>query len=185
MKRRQVPAQKPENGRITLGRIGAPHGIHGWVKLHSFTQPMLNIREYRGEFHCAGPRGCPASVEVDEIRPHGRTLIAHVRGYDTPERSRELTGLELQVDAERLPELAKDEYYWAQLQGLQVINRQGECLGQVSHLLETGANDVLVVAPAEDSIDDQERLIPWLPGTMVDRVDQDAGRIEVDWERDW
>lgn len=154
------------------------------MKLHSFTQPLMNIARYR-VFHCAGRPGLPETLELDEIRAHGRTLIAHVQGYDTPERSRELTGVELEVEAEALPSLEEGEYYWAELQGLQVINRQGECLGRVSHLLETGANDVLVVAPYEESIDDQERLIPWLPGQSVDRVSLEERRMDVDWERDW
>ena len=184
MKRRQVPAPKPESRRVTLGRIGAPHGIHGWVKLHSFTQPLMNIRQYR-VFHCSGSDHSPASVELDEIRPHGKTLIAHVPGYDSPEQARELTGVELQVDADRLPELEEGEYYWADLQGLRVVNRQGDHLGRVDHLMETGANDVLVVLPDAGSIDDRERLIPWLPGSVVRQVDLEARQLEVDWEQDW
>lgn len=178
-----MPAPKPDS-RVSLGRIGAPHGIRGWVKLHSFTQPLMNIARYR-VFHCTGRRDLPETLELDEIRAHGKTLIAHVKGYDTPEQSRELTGVELEVEAEVLPPLEEGEYYWAELQGLQVINRQGECLGRVSHLLETGANDVLVVVPDEESIDDQERLIPWLPGQSVDRVSLEERRMDVDWERDW
>lgn len=181
-----MPAQKPDS-RVSLGRIGAPHGIRGWVKLHSFTEPLMNIARYR-VFHCAGRRDVPdrmKTLELDEIRPHGKTLIAHVQGCDTPEQARELTGLELEVEAEVLPSLEEGEYYWAELQGLQVINRQNERLGRVSHLLETGANDVLVVVPDNESIDDQERLIPWLPGQSVDRVSLEERRLDVDWERDW
>ena len=124
-------------------------------------------------------------LELDAIKPHGKTLIAHVEGYDTPEQSRELTGIDLQVEEGELPSLEDGEYYWAELQGLRVINRQGEHLGRVSHLVETGANDVLVVEPDADSIDDEQRLIPWLPGRMIDRVDIGAEELRVDWERDW
>ncbi|MEX1198462.1 MAG: ribosome maturation factor RimM [Pseudohongiellaceae bacterium] len=181
-----MPAQKPDS-RVSLGRIGAPHGIRGWVKLHSFTEPLMNIADFR-VFHCAGRRDAPdrmKTLELDEIRAHGKTLIAHVKGYDTPEQARELTGLELEVEAGVLPALEEGEYYWADLQGLRVINRQGERLGRVSHLLETGANDVLVVAADEESIDDQERLIPWLPGQSIDRVRLDERCLDVDWESDW
>jgi len=183
VKRRRVPAPKPDN-RVSLGRIGAPHGIRGWVKLHSFTQPRMNITRYR-VFHCGGRDDAPETLELDEIRAHGRTLIAHVPGCDTPEQARALTGIELEVEAGHLPSLEEGEYYWAQLQGLRVINRQSEWLGRVSHLLETGANDVLVVAPDEQSIDDRERLIPWLPGQSIDRVSLEEQRLDVDWESDW
>ena len=80
-----------------------------------------------------------------------------------------------------LPALGQGEYYWHQLQGLRVESR-GSCLGQVDHLLETGANDVLVVKPCEGSIDSRERLVPWVQGQYVIAVDLEAGVIEVDWD---
>lgn len=144
----------------------------------------MNISRHR-TFRCSGRRDAPPTLELDEVRAHGKTLIAHVRGYDTPEQSRALTGIELEVEADGLPPLEEGEYYWAELQGLQVFNRQQERLGRVSHLIETGANDVLVVMPDADSIDDQERLVPWLPGQHIDRVSLEEERLDVDWESDW
>jgi 16S rRNA processing protein RimM len=112
-------------------------------------------------------------------------LIAHFVGFDTPEAVRELTGLELSVTSDALPDLDSEDYYWHQLIGLQVLNQSGVVLGRVENLFETGANDVIVVAPDADSVDDKERLIPWLPDRVVIEVDMATGRIVVDWEPDY
>ena len=84
-----------------------------------------------------------------------------------------------------LPDLDENEFYWFQLEGLQVINLQDETLGTVHHLIETGANDVLVVKPTDQSLDDQERLIPWIRGQVIKQVDIAGGIVLVDWEKDY
>lgn len=168
------------DGRVSLGRIGAPHGIKGWVRLHSHTQPKENILEYR-LFHTSAGE----CLEIDEVRPHGKGFIAHVVGYDTPEASRVLTGQELTVDCDSLPALASGEYYWHELVGLTVTTTGGEELGRVDQMIETGANDVLVVVSTDSSIDDRERLIPYLPDRVVQQVDLKTGILLVDWQADW
>lgn len=129
--------------------------------------------------------GFDSVLEMDDARPHGKGLIGHFVGYDTPEHARELTGIELYVRTESLPELDDGDYYWHQLTGLQVENRSGVLLGQVRSLLETGANDVLVVDATQDSVDERQRLIPWLPEQVVLNVDLVSGKILVDWEADY
>lgn len=184
-------AQEQDVQWISLARIGAPHGVKGWVKLHSYTQPRDNIRAYRDFLvrradRVAQPEESePLALELDEIRPLGKSLIAHVVGYDAPEQSRKLTGLELGIDPRQLPELEAGEYYWHELQGLKVSTLDGRILGRVASLIETGANDVLVVEPDEDSIDDEQRLIPWVPEQYIMEVDLEAGSLQVDWEPDW
>jgi 16S rRNA processing protein RimM len=81
-----------------------------------------------------------------------------------------------------LPELPSGEYYWYQLEGLDVFTVSGECLGKVHHLMETGSNDVVVVRATSGSIDQRERLIPYLPDQVVQQVDLDQGRMVVDWD---
>ena len=88
-----------------------------------------------------------------------------------------LVGSEIWVARSALPMPAPGEYYWSDLEGLEVITVEGVSLGTVSHLLATGANDVLVVRNA-----DRERLIPFLVGRFVTEVDLEAGRITVDWD---
>lgn len=176
-------AEAPANP-LVIGRIAAVYGVKGWVKLYSFTEPMENALQYR---HCFLKRGGQwQAVEIDQGRPHGKGLVVHLAGVDDREQARALTGCELAVPVEELPALEEGEYYWHQLEGLAVVTGApggGDLLlGRVDHLMDTGANDVLVVRPCEGSIDRRERLIPYVPGQFVLEVDTDAGRIWVDWD---
>ncbi|MDT8427295.1 MAG: ribosome maturation factor RimM [Pseudomonadales bacterium] len=170
--------------RVTLGRIGGPHGIKGWVKILSFTEPRENILGYRQLEVSFGDKA-PLCLEMDDGRIHGKGLLAHFVGYDTPESAQQLNGGQIEIDAEALPALADGEYYWHQLIGMKVVNRQGIDLGRIDHMLETGANDVMVIAATVESIDDRERLLPWLPERTVLRVDIAKGEVQVDWEPDY
>jgi 16S rRNA processing protein RimM len=172
-----------DDGRICLGRLGAPYGIKGWVKLISFTQPRENLLQYR--HFGVRVQGADKVLELDAGKPHGKGIIGHFVGYDTPEQVRELTNLELFVDTDLLPELEPGDYYWHQLRGLQVWNAGGILFGCVSDLMETGANDVIIVDPVPGSTDQRQRLIPWLPDHVVLSVDIQAGKILVDWEADY
>lgn len=169
--------------RVALGRFGAVHGIKGWLRLNSFTSPAENICNY--------PRlqveldGAWRDVEIDAHRMQGKGLVVHVKAYDDPETARALTGTTVWVDGETMPALPEGEYYWHQLQGLRVINQQDQNFGTVAEMLETGANDVLVVRPNDDSIDGRERLIPYLAGTVIIDVDLTEALIRVDWEADY
>lgn len=172
--------------QVVIGRLMAPYGIKGWMKVYSFTEPMENLLDYD---HCRLRRidatGDCSDVEIESARQHGNGLVLKLRGVDTPEQARLYSGYELVVPATELPTLPQGEYYWRQLEGLRVLAQvEGgdRLLGRVDHLLETGANDVLVVAPCEGSIDQRERLVPWLPERVVLNVDLDAGLIRVDWD---
>ena len=166
-----------------MGRIAAPYGIRGWFKLVSHTQPRENILQYRS--FVGSLNGSLLALVMDDAKPHGKGLIAHIRGFDTPEDIRLLTGVELMVPLSELPALEDDDYYWHQLTGLNVINQSGAVLGRIDGLLETGANDVLVVKPCENSVDQHQRLIPWLPDQVILKVDLAAGQVLVDWETDY
>lgn len=168
---------------ISLGRLGAPYGVKGWLKLVSFTDPPANILQHR-HFMIRTARGLQ-QIEMDKSRAHGKGFIGHVVGCDVREQCRELTGKELLIDQADLPALEQGTYYWHQLTGLKVVNRQLEQLGVVSSLMETGAHDVLVVKAGADSIDENERLIPYVMGQFVLSIDLDAGLIEVDWPADY
>lgn len=166
--------------RVVLGKIGKVHGIKGWVRLHSHTSPPDNILDYAELGAVINQRSIVLSI--DDSRQQNAKLLAHFRGYDDPESSQQLVGAELWADAGHMPELEEGTYYWHQLQDMEVVNLQDEMLGQVSKLLETGANDVLVVSPTAESIDNRERLIPYLKDRVIKNVDIGANRIRVDWE---
>lgn len=193
------------SGLTILGRVGAAVGIKGWVRLISFTDPAGNLLEFR-HFYLSAPGGYlsapggylsapgesgdkPAgpleAIEIDAGRFQGKQLIGHIRGCDDRDEARQYTGRDLLVETSALPALAEDEFYWHQLEGLLVVNLQEERLGRVHHLMETGANDVLVVRPDADSIDTEERLIPWLRESVVKEVDLEGRTIRVDWEKDY
>lgn len=168
---------------IDVGRITSVFGIKGWVKVHSDTEPPENIASYT-PWWLKTKHGVKA-MEVDEFQPHGKGYIAHLKGVDDRTTAETFAKVTISIERDQLAELAEDEYYWHQLEGLTVISQfeGGECeLGQVSHLLETGANDVLVVKPSDASIDDRERLVPYVPDQFVKQIDLDAGKMWVDWD---
>ena len=169
--------------RVVLGQIGRLHGVKGWLKLNSFTTPPENILEYTElgaeiEAHWQG-------LEIDQFRQQPNGLVVHFKGYDDPDAAAQLTGIELSVISNELPTLEGGDYYWHQLEGLQVVNQQGQLFGQVEKLLETGANDVLVIEPTSDSIDDRQRLIPYLLDSVIEQVDLESKTIRVNWEADY
>jgi len=169
--------------RVVMARVGKPHGIKGWLRIDSFTSPADNLLQYKEFTVQLGAQ--EKRLVLDENRWQGDKLVGHFTGYDSPEAARELTGLNLLIDRGELPSLADGEYYWHQLQGLRVRNQQQQDFGVVDRLLETGANDVLVVKPDQASIDGRERLIPYLLDRVVQQIDLQSGTMLVDWEADY
>lgn len=167
---------------LIAGRITGCYGVKGWVKIHSFTEPQENFLGF--DRWMLKRRGGMEPIEFDAVRRHGKGLVAHIAGVDDRTLAESYRGLEISVPVEELPDLQQGDYYWHQLQGLQVWCQEGESrvlLGEVDYLIETGANDVLVVKASEGSIDERERLIPYLPDDVVTRVDLDEAIIEVEW----
>jgi len=172
---------------LVVGKITGCYGVKGWVKIHSYTEPQENFLGF-GQW-LLRRRGAVEPIEFDDGRAQGKGLVAHIAGVDDRTLAESYRGLEVAVPADSLPDLEAGDYYWSQLQGLQVwcsdqspeAGDQRVLLGAVDYLIETGANDVLVVKPTEGSIDDRERLIPYLPGDVVTRVDLAEAVIEVNW----
>ena len=170
---------------LVAGKITGVFGVKGWVKIHSYTEPQENFLQF-GEWRLKR-RGVLEPIEFDAGKRHGKGLVAHIAGVDDRTQAESYRGLEVAVASAELPTLEQGEYYWHQLQGLRVwcvAGNDRKLLGEVDYLIDTGANDVLVVRACADSIDERERLIPYLPGDVVTRVDLDEGVIEVDWYLD-
>jgi 16S rRNA processing protein RimM len=165
-----------------VARITGAHGIKGWVKVHSYTQPAENVFSYkpwRIELD-----GHWQEFEADSFRPQGKGTVAHLCGIDGRNEAEALSGLDICVLREQFEALESGEHYWYELQGLKVYSQVGEArvpLGEVSGFLETGANDVLLVKGCSDSIDQKERLIPYVDHYLL-KVDVDEGEILVDWD---
>ncbi len=168
---------------LVVGKFTAAYGIKGWVKLHSYTDPIDNIIGYQPLFF--KKQGKWQALEIEKIQRHAKSLIAKVKGCDNRDQTPFYSGCELGILESQLPKLKGDDFYWSDLMGLTVKSDQGQIFGVVDHLLETGSNDVLVVKATEHSIDDQERLIPYLFGDVVKNVDLQAREIIVDWDADF
>lgn len=169
---------------LLVGRIGAAHGIKGWVKLNSFTDPLDNILQYQ-PWTLRGPDG-ERTVKVTGSRMQGKSLVVQLDGESDRTRAEALfCGRDILVPANALPVLEEDEFYWRDLIGLRVCHKDGRDLGKLTSMMETGANDVLVVRGDGSSIDTRERLIPWLPDDVVLNVDTAAGVITVDWDTEF
>lgn len=177
---------KKRSNLIDVGRITTVFGVKGWVKINSQTEPIENIFSYSPWW--LKTRHGVKSVEVKEFRPHGKGLVALIKGVEDRDQAQELCQVNIAVERAQMAELESGEYYWHELEGLAVISEfegQVSRLGTVDRILETGANDVLVVKSDESSIDDNERLVPYLPGQFVTSIDLDAGEIRVDWDPDF
>lgn len=161
---------------VVVGRVLAVFGIQGWIKVFSYTRTPLDIGHYR-EWWLSGTSDWQR-YGVRAVREQGHGIVAQLEGVSERDAAAQLVGRDIAIRREALPALARGEYYWSQLEGLRVINALGIELGRVDHLLETGANDVMVVAG------ERERLIPYV-AHVVQAVDLAQGVIKVDWDADF
>jgi 16S rRNA processing protein RimM len=158
---------------IELGEVTGAHGVKGWIKLHSFTEPRTNLLDYPSWL--LDRDGEWRAFVVESGQEAGRRLIAKLAGIDDRDSAAALTGVRVGVPRSAMPEPGPGEYYWADLEGLAVRNLEGASLGTVERLLATGANDVLVLAGSG-------RMIPFVEGDTVREVDLAGGEILVDWD---
>ena len=161
---------------IVLGRISGLFGVKGWVKVYSYTDPREAVLDY-DRWLLSGKEGWQEAT-VAEGQRHGKTIIARIDGFDDRDQAASLIGTDIGVPRDELPETDNGHYYWSDIEGLRVVARDGTELGRVDYMLETGANDVMVVKG------ETERLIPFVLDKVIIKVDFDEGRIDVDWEWD-
>lgn len=165
------------NPGIKLGYVSGVYGIKGWIKVYSHTSPLDNILRFPSWQLGTGARTERFSVE--DGKWHGKTTIAKLAGINTRDEALELVGYGIFVERAELPQLPENEYYWADLVGLDVFTDRGVSLGLIEKLLETGANDVLVVRG------ERERLIPFIQKEIVQLVDLKQRRVVVSWDPDF
>ncbi len=163
---------------IHVGEIVGVFGIKGWVKVYSLTDPRENILGYSPWLLKKGHQ--QKLLDVVDGKRQGKSVVASLEGIVDRNQSEELIGWEIFISRKQLPSTEEGEYYWVDLVGLKVITEQGVDLGIVDHLMETGANDVLVV-----HLGDVERLIPLLHEQVVKKVDFDNQEMIVDWDPDF
>lgn len=174
----------PQKGPQTLvvGRITTVFGVRGWVKVFSYTQSIETLFDYQ-PWWINGAKGWQ-QVVVDDWKRHTDGLVVHIKGVDDRDVARAWCNQDICVDKSQLPDLSGEDFYWYQLEGLAVISYfegRETRLGVVKSLLETGANDVLVIAGDTDSIDREERLIPYVD-QFVTKIDMATQTIDVIWD---
>ncbi|MEJ8567573.1 ribosome maturation factor RimM [Elongatibacter sediminis] len=157
---------------VRLGRIAGPHGVRGWIKVRSDTEPPEAILQYQPWL--VGPDR--REMRVADVAPKGRSLRIALEGIDDRNAAEALVGADIAVPRDRLPPLPQDRYYWADLVGCTVVTADERVLGEVVEMIETGANDVMRVRG------DRERLVPFVPEIYVSSVDLEARRVEVNWD---
>lgn len=162
------------SGCVLMGEIAGVFGVRGWVKVHSFTQPVENILQYLPwQLHLNGQW---RTVEIAESKVQGQGVVVRLAQCDDRDIAMRYVKAPIAVQRHQLPAAPTGEYYWADLLGMQVVTVQGMALGTVHHLFETGANDVVVVRG------ERERWIPYLRDYVVKEVDVAQRRIVVDWD---
>ena len=175
---------------VPVGTVGRAHGVRGQVRIRSDMDPPEDL--LRHDTWLVERAGAWRPVEVRSARPHGNVLVAHLRGIEDRDAAAELAGTRVGLPRDALPALDDGQYYWVDLIGLEVLDGGGESLGVVRKMIETGANDVMVVGPGSDSDGPPapggaratERIIPYVTGAVVRGVDFDAGHVRVSWPID-
>ena len=158
---------------IVLGKLSAPFGVRGWSKVTSFTEPPEGILDYKD--WSVVKNGSARTLKVLQGKPHGKFIVVQFDGINDRDEAAALTHAEIHVHRSQLPE-SSDGYYWADLIGLNAVTKDGVELGVVESLMETGANDVLVVKG------DRDRLIPWIENDVIVQVDLAGKILTVDWD---
>ncbi len=184
---------------IEVGRIGEPWGLKGWVKVQPFAADPQALFSSRRWFLLpsekagllrpgAGTAAIPSLLKITQVKDHGDVVVALAQEVPDRNAAEALRGARVFIGRASFPTPDPDEFYWVDLIGLHVVNREGEQLGSVTGLIDTGPHSVLRVAPeavpASVSAQEAERLIPFV-GAYVDAVSLEQRLITVDWGLDY
>ncbi len=169
------------NKKIVVGRLGAPHGVRGWLKLHSFTENSEDLFNYGLLYFLKDGQWLPFPME--QWKPHAKFYAVKLKLCDDRNQAALYTNCDIAIDASQLPETQGNDVYWHELEGMNVVsaNENNALLGVIDSIMETGANDVLVIKPCDGSVDDEERLVPYIDQVIVN-IDKKASRITVAWD---
>lgn len=175
----------PEN-RIQIGQLRSAYGLNGWLWVYSNTEPMSNMFDYLPWW--IETKSGWQKMTVKRWKAHGKGLVVSLKGVEDRTAAEQLIGANIWISKSQLPKPDVDEYYWSDLKGLTVYGldeaEQEVILGTIYDMFETGANDVMLVRATAQSVDTQERMIPW-HSDVIQSVDLEAGRIYVNWGVDY
>jgi 16S rRNA processing protein RimM len=172
---------------IVLGRLSAPFGVQGWLRLHPFgddPQSWREIEYWQTSRDADAPAAQWGQLKLAALKMQNSGPVVKFEGCDDRNAADGLVGLYVAVPRHALPDTGQDEYYWTDLVGLAVVNSAGVVLGRIDRLLETGANDVLVVVDDAAGGKPVERLIPFVSAVVTD-VERSARVVRVEWDAQW
>jgi len=171
--------QKDE--RILLGEVSGVFGVQGWIKVFSYTIPRVKITEYKN-WHLKTSSGWKL-FKVLQGREQGKNIVAQLDGINDRNQAEALVGNKIAVQSDQLEVLPPGEFYWKDLIGLSVKTVNGENLGVIDWIFDTGSNNVIVVKG--EKIGEPERLIPYIVDDVVVSVDLKKSLMMVDWDYDF
>jgi 16S rRNA processing protein RimM len=171
-----VKPSSPPDAFVVMGRVGAPYGVSGWIKVQTLTEVVDSLLGYPCWWLGHGDDW--RKYKLLEGRVHGTGLVARIAGIADRNAAAQIRGQSIALRRVELPPPPDGEYYWADLIGLSVVNLQGENLGQVAEIFSTGASDVVIVRG------ERERLIPFVAPVLV-QVELERERLVVDWGVDY
>jgi 16S rRNA processing protein RimM len=182
-----------ESNMVVMGRIVAPYGVFGWLKIVPDTEAFDGLFDY--DTWWLGKGDDWREMVVETAKTHNDVLVVKLKGIDDRDAALACKGKQIAVPREQLPEAEENEYYWSDLIGLRVKNKQDVDFGLIVDVFETGANDVIAVradavkqeASAGRSVSKekpQERLLPFIDAVVLE-VDLAAKTMLVDWDADF
>ncbi len=161
-----------KDSRILIGQVSGCFGVKGWLKVFSYSDPRENISTYKnwiidGKLY-----------ESIQSKKNGKLVVAKLEGVDDKETAQTFIGKKIEIEPQQLADLNQGQFYWRDLVGLNVSNTDGVAFGKVKSMLETGANDVILVKG------ERERLIPFIIDNTVIKVDLEQQTLLVNWHED-
>lgn len=172
-------SQQLKDDKVVIGKFGRTVGVKGQIKVYGFSEDISQLKNYQPWFR-KNQLGQWQTVKCTSIAQRHDCLVVTINGVESKEAAQALTNNDIAINASALPNLPTGEYYWRDLIGLLVENTDGHVFGTVTGLMETGANDVLVV-----EFEDKQRLIPFLMDDVIKSIDLEKKHMLVEWDEDF
>ncbi len=167
------------NSLVIIGRLGSSHGVRGWQKLVSLTDPLDNIFLYKDHWQLQSKQKKLTDIQLENHKAESNQLLIKLKDINDCDQAKALTNQNIVIPKAILPTLQNNEHYWHELIGLKAINQQEVVLGNVDHLFATGSNDVLVITGGN-----KKHLLPYIDSIIL-AIDKEKNTILVDWDPDF
>ena len=160
---------------VTLGRFGSVFGVKGWIKVHSFTEPLGNILQFHTHWLIQNNKQAWQPINIEAYKIQGQSIIAKMKGIDERETARQFTNKEIAIHREHLPKLETEQFYLHDLIGMKVYNQNNLLLGHITDFQEAGSHHIFIIKGEKEH---------WLPYTddVIKKINLDEQYIEVDWD---